>query len=58
MTTDAIDEVVERIIEFLSGGIGESSGKLEYPYFLRDDFLSRAEHNFFMALRSVVPGNV
>ena len=45
---------MERIEDFLSDKEEKTPNKLEYPYFLRDDFLSPAEHSFYMVLRSVV----
>ncbi len=58
LSADAVDDIIDRIIEFLSGGNGPSADELEYPYCLRDDFLSPAEHSFFMVLRSAVSDKV
>ncbi len=50
----AIDEIVDRIVELLSGE-PEKEGKAEiYPYHLRDDFLSAAEHSFYLVLMQAV----
>jgi hypothetical protein len=34
--------------------IKKGTGKLEYPYVLRDDFLSPAEHSFYLVLKQAV----
>lgn len=54
LSAEAIDDIVERILDFLSNKDGRSSDKLEYPYFVRDHFLSPAEHSFFIVLKSAV----
>lgn len=55
LSSEAVDDILERIEDFLSGEKEEkASHKPEYPYCLRDDFLSPAEHSFFMVLKSVV----
>lgn len=55
LSNNAVDDVVERITDWLSEKDGEkTSGAIEYPYFVRDDFLSPAEHSFFLVLKSVV----
>ena len=54
LSTEAVDDIIERIEEFLSVKEEKTSDKLEYPYSIRDDFLSPAEHSFFMVLKSVV----
>jgi predicted RNA-binding Zn-ribbon protein involved in translation (DUF1610 family) len=54
LSTDAVDDIVERIEDFLSVRDEKPASKPEYPYFARDHFLSPAEHSFFMVLKSVV----
>ena len=50
----AVDEIVDRIVELLSGGEKETVTTL--PYALRDAFLTPAEHSFYMVLRQAVEG--
>jgi hypothetical protein len=54
LSTEAVDDIVERIEDFLSVKDEKPTAKPEYPYFVRDHLLSPAEHSFFMVLRSVV----
>jgi hypothetical protein len=57
LSAEAIDDITDRISDFLS----EKEPKAHvvvYPYHLRDDFVSKAEHNFYMVVRSIVPENV
>jgi Protein of unknown function (DUF2726)/Topoisomerase DNA binding C4 zinc finger len=54
LSADAVDDIVERIEDFLSDKEEKAPDQLEYPYSIRDDFLSPAEHSFFMVLKSVV----
>jgi hypothetical protein len=54
LSTEAVDDIIERIEDFLSVKDEKSRDKLEYPYSVRDHFLSPAEHSFFMVLKSVV----
>lgn len=52
---EAVDELTDQIAEMVGD---KESGKgqtvPEFPYVLRDDFLSRGEHNFYLVLRSIV----
>lgn len=50
----AVDEVIDRIVELLSGPEKEPAGTL--PYALRDAFLTPAEHSFYMVLRQALEG--
>ena len=52
----AVDDIVDRILDFLSdeGDAATSKTKAELPYRLRDDFLSPAERNFYLVLRTAV----
>jgi predicted RNA-binding Zn-ribbon protein involved in translation (DUF1610 family) len=54
LSTGAVDSIVERVDDFLSERGGKQTNKLEYPYHLRDDFLSRAELSFFLVLKNAV----
>jgi hypothetical protein len=54
LSTGAVDSIVERVDDFLSERGGKQTNKLEYPYHLRDDFLSRAELSFFLVLKKAV----
>src|SRR5215203_3058371 len=54
LSTDAVDDIVDRIEDFLSVKDEKAPDKPEYPYSTRDNFLSPAEHSFFMVLKSVV----
>lgn len=54
LSTEAVDDIVERVEDFLSGGEEKSVDRQEYPYLVRDHFLSPAEHSFFMVLKSAV----
>jgi hypothetical protein len=52
---EAVDDIVERITEWLSDkDDGKSSERIEYPYLVRDDFLSPAELSFYLVLKSFV----
>lgn len=56
LSPQAIDDVVNFIVDLLSGeakGEGQVS-KPEFPYHLRDHFLSPAEFSFFVVLKAVV----
>jgi hypothetical protein len=50
----AVDEIIDRIVEMLSGGEEERAAEVMYPYQLRDDFLTAAEHSFYMVLKQAV----
>ena len=55
LSNNAVDDIVERISDWLSEkDEGKTSTGFEYPYFVRDDFLSPAEHSFYLVLKSVV----
>ncbi len=54
LSSDAIDDIIERIVDFLSEAGDKLIGKREYPYLLRDDFLSLAEQNFCLVLKNTV----
>ncbi|MGE5252054.1 MAG: DUF2726 domain-containing protein, partial [Bacteroidota bacterium] len=54
LSADAVGDIIDRITDFLSERSGGARDKAEYPYFLRDDFLSAAEYSFLMVLRLAV----
>ena len=49
-----IDELISRIQEWLLDDQAEKAGEVQYPYHLRDDFLSPAELNFYRVLQTAV----
>ena len=54
LSAEAVDDIVQRIEDFLSVKHDKASSMPEYPYSIRDHFLSPAEHSFFMVLKTVV----
>lgn len=57
LSQEAVDDIVDRIVDFLSDSKPSAADKEIYPYALRDDFLSPAELSFYRVLVSVVdPG--
>lgn len=57
LSQDASDQVVDFIVDLLAGEGKSESAPMptpEYPYHLRDHFLSPAELSFYAVLRSVV----
>jgi hypothetical protein len=54
LSTEATDDIIDRISDFLSEKEPKTVAPV-YPYHLRDDFVSKAEHSFYMVLRSIVP---
>ena len=54
LSTEAINDILERIEDFLSAKDGNTPDIPEYPYLVKDHFLSPAEHSFFMVLKTVV----
>ena len=54
LSAEAVDDIVERIEDFLSDKEPKTPGKPDYPYNQREHFLSPAEYSFFMVLKSVV----
>lgn len=57
LSADATDDIIDRIADFLSDKEPKAPVKV-YPYHLRDDFVTKAEHSFYMVLRSIVPDTV
>ncbi len=58
LSAEATDDIVERIVDFLTDKGEKSDGQLEYPYHIRDDFLSPAEHSFYLVLKHIVSDKV
>jgi predicted RNA-binding Zn-ribbon protein involved in translation (DUF1610 family) len=55
LSQEAVDDIVELITDWLSEKDNEkTSEKIEYPYLIRDDFLSPAELSFYLVLKSAV----
>src|SRR5262249_51950676 len=52
LSDEAIEDIVDRILAFLSPK--PEQAQHEFPYALRDDFLSPAEQSFYQVLRTVV----
>ncbi len=49
-----VDKIVSRIVNILSGGGGRAARLHDFPYFLRDNFLSPAEQSFYLVLKHLV----
>ena len=49
-----VDNIVNRIVNLLSGGGGKNTNLHDFPYHLRDEFLSPAEQSFYLVLKHVV----
>lgn len=58
LSSDAIDEIIDRVVDFLTDKGDKSGGKPEFPYHIRDDFLSPAEHSFYLVLKNIVSDKV
>jgi predicted RNA-binding Zn-ribbon protein involved in translation (DUF1610 family)/very-short-patch-repair endonuclease len=54
LPAEAIDDIIERILDWLSTKDEPASGPASLPFKLRDDFLSNAEISFCQVLRAVV----
>jgi hypothetical protein len=53
LSAEAIDDIVARILDLLTGREGKAD-QIEFPYHIRDDFLSPAEQSFYLVLRTAV----
>jgi len=53
LSAEAVDDIVARILDFLAGRDGKAD-QVEFPYCVRDDFLSPAEQSFYLVLRTAV----
>lgn len=58
LSQEAIDDIVERILDFLAVKQDKPVAQAQFPYALRDDFLSAAEQSFCMVLRGAVAEQV
>jgi hypothetical protein len=54
LSAEAVDDIIDRITDFLSDKGEKSPEGPKYPYVLHESFLSPAEHNFFSVLRTTV----
>ncbi len=54
LSAEATDDIVDRISDFLTEKEPKAAPPV-FPYHLRDDFVSKAEHRFYMVLKSIVP---
>ena len=54
LSNDSIAKIIEFISDLLFEKDEETSSKIEYPYYLIDEFISPAELNFFFNLKVVV----
>ncbi len=53
LSAEAVEDIIERIVDFLSEP-KEKDAHVQYPYLVSGDFLTPAEQNFFLVVRSVV----
>lgn len=58
LSAEAIDDIVERILDWLAAKDEPADGPTVFPFRLRDDFLSAAEPSFYQVLRTVVDGRM
>ena len=56
LPAEAVDDIVERILDWLSAKDEPAAGPASLPFKLRDDFLSPAELSFYQVLGGVVGG--
>jgi hypothetical protein len=54
LSDEAIDDIIDRIVDFLSDKDAQPATECQFPYAIRDDFLSPAEHSFYSVLRGAV----
>ena len=54
LSSNRIEELITRIQEWLLNDQVEKAEVVQYPYHLRDDFLSPAELNFYRVLQTAV----
>jgi hypothetical protein len=52
LSEEAIEDIMDRIVAFLSPK--SEQAQQEFPYAMRDDFLSAAEQSFYQVLKTVV----
>jgi hypothetical protein len=53
LSSEAVDDLVQRVAGLLSDQ-KKKPQKVRFPYHLRDDFLTPAEHNFYLVLNKAV----
>jgi hypothetical protein len=58
LPAEAIDDIIERILDWLSTKDEPATGPASLPFNLRDDFLSHAEISFYQVLRAAVGDQV
>lgn len=54
LSQEAIDDIVDRIVDWMAEKNARHDLKVNYPYHLRDDFLSPTERNFYRTLQLAV----
>lgn len=54
LSPEAVDDIVDRIVDFLSDKDDKARELAKYPYRIRDDFLSPAEQSFYLVLKNAV----
>jgi len=54
LSKEAVDDVVDLISDFLGSKEEKPKTAIEYPYHLRDNFLSNAEISFYHVVQTVV----
>lgn len=54
LSQEAVDDVVDSIVELLAGSGSEADKAPQLPYRLRDNFLTPAEHTFFNSIKPIV----
>ena len=54
LSAEAVDDIIDRILDFLSDKEAKPSQPAHFPYRVRDDFLSPAEQSFFLVLKKAV----
>lgn len=54
LSPDAVDDIIDRISDWLSAKDEKPAEQIDYPYCIRDDFLTAAEHSFYLVLKSAV----
>lgn len=54
LSAEAVDDIIARILDFLSPSDDKAPAQAEFPYLVRDDFLSPAEQSFYLVLKSAV----
>jgi predicted RNA-binding Zn-ribbon protein involved in translation (DUF1610 family) len=58
LSSNAIDDIIDRIADFLSEKDPKAPVQKVFPYFLRDNFVTKAEHSFYLVLKSFTPETI